>query len=81
VLNRVRQLLDDWLLIAQQVSPNAQLEYQVEEQASNKRLLRDFLDPELARQPPIFRKFRANRSMRDVEHSVELTVKPLQTWG
>ena len=81
VLNRVRQLLDDWLLIAQQISQHGQLEYQVEEQASNKRLIRDFLDPELARQPPIFRRFRANRSMRDVEHSVELTVKPLQMWG
>ena len=40
-------------------------------------LLYEFLDPELRVLPPRHRKFRANRSMRDVEPSVNLWVKTL----
>ena len=35
------------------------------------------LDPELKKLPPRHRKFRANRSMRDVEASVNLWVRTL----
>jgi hypothetical protein len=51
------------------------------ETAGPQRLLYDFLDPELASLPDIRRRFRANRSMRDVEASVDLYVKNLNDWG
>ena len=41
------------------------------------RLLYEFLNPELKQLPPRFKKFRANRSMRDVEPSVNLWLKTL----
>ena len=44
------------------------------------RLLYEYLHPDLPNLPPVRRKFRANRSMRDVESSVELTVKNLNDW-
>ena len=40
-------------------------------------LLYDPLDPELAKQPPGAAKFRAHRSMRDVEPSVNLWVRQM----
>ena len=39
------------------------------------RLMHEFLNPELKKLPQRFRKFRANRSMRDVEPSVNLWVR------
>ena len=41
------------------------------------RLLYEFLNPDLKRLPPRHRKFRANRSMRDVEPSVNLRLRRL----
>ena len=38
-------------------------------------MLHEFLDPELKTMPPRHKKFRANRSMRDVEPSVNLWVQ------
>jgi hypothetical protein len=35
-------------------------------------LIRDFLDSDLLTKPPIYREFRANRSMRDVEPAVDI---------
>lgn len=79
---RCARLLDDWLNIAEQLSrTNTRLKYQQWEEGSGARLLYDFLDPELSELPPVRRHFRANRSMRDVEPSVELTVKNLNDWG
>lgn len=77
VRNRVRDLLDEWSRIAHDYHANGvQLQYQVEEGGAQ-RLLYDFLDPELKKLPPRHRKFRANRSMRDVEASVYLWVRTL----
>jgi hypothetical protein len=81
VLARCRSLLDDWVNIATEFqSKGTKLQYQ-EEVGGAKRLLYDFLHPDLPHINPIQRHFRANRSMRDVEPSVELTVKNLNDWG
>ncbi len=52
------------------------LQYQREIGAAHA-LLYEFLNPELKRLPPRYKKFRANRSMRDVEPSVNLWVQTL----
>jgi hypothetical protein len=52
------------------------LQYQQESGAAQ-RLLYEFLNPELKKLPPRHQKFRANRSMRDVEPPVSLWVKTL----
>jgi hypothetical protein len=81
VLHRCTRLLDDWLNIAQEFrQTNVALQYQIEA-ASGQRLLYEFLNPELAGLPEVRRRFRANRSMRDVEPSVDLFVKNLNEWG
>lgn len=82
VLARCNSLLDDWLNIAAEMhQTNTSLKYQQWEEGSAARLLYDFLDPELLQLPEVRRHFRANRSMRDVEASVDLTVKNLNDWG
>jgi len=43
-------------------------------------MLDEYLHPDLWNLPAVRRKFRANRSMRDVEPSVELGVKNLNDW-
>jgi len=79
---RCRSLLDAWLRVADQMrQSNTNLKYQRWEQtpaAAN--LLFDMLDPELENQHPLRRLFRANRSMRDVEHSVDITIKNLNDY-
>ena len=50
------------------------LQYQAETGRAQ-RLLYEFLNPELKHKPPRYKKFRANRSMRDVEPSVNLWLK------
>ena len=82
VLARVNSLLDDWLNIAVEFrQTGTRLKYQLGENETAQRLLYDFLDPEILQIQPIRRNFKANRSMRDVESSVELTVKNLNDWG
>lgn len=83
VLARANSLLDDWLNIAEEFRyTNTRLKYQQwEAVGGGKWLLYDLLDPELQQLPEVRRHFRANRSMRDVESSVELTVKNLNEWG
>lgn len=72
-------LLDDWEQIANQMqTTHTRLQYQQWELPSAQRLLHDMLDPTLPSLKPIIRqRFRANRSMRDVESSVELNIKNL----
>jgi hypothetical protein len=80
VLKRCRGLIDDWRSIAHGYlnGANVNLKYQLYEEGKNsKPLLHAFLDPELDNLQPEFRKFRANRSMRDVETNTELKVKEL----
>ncbi|MEW6688426.1 MAG: DISARM system helicase DrmA [Pseudomonadota bacterium] len=81
VLARAKSLLDDWSNIAANFhATNTHLQYQQESGAAQ-RLLYEFLHPEVDTLPPIRRRFRANRSMRDVERSVEIAVKNLNDWG
>jgi len=77
VRDRSLDLLDEWSRIAIDLNKvGATLQYQTETGAAQ-RLLYEFLNPELKRQPPRFKKFRANRSMRDVEPSVNLWLKTI----
>ncbi len=77
VLERSRKLLDEWEKIAKEYSGvGTNLQYQQEEGAARP-LLYTFLDPELKKLHGRHRKFRANRSMRDVEPSVNLWVRTL----
>lgn len=74
-------LLDDWLKIAKQAQQEgSSLQYQKETVSAPRRLLYDFLDPELPNLHRIQQRFRANRSMRDVEPEVEVFVKALNDW-
>lgn len=80
VLNRCRVMVDDWKVIAQEWrnQHNSSIQYQREDRQSGAAaLLHDFLDTAVENLPEQFRKFRANRSMRDVETSTELSVKEL----
>jgi len=75
VLHRCTRLLDDWVNIVEDLRQSStHLEYQ-REQGGAARLLFSFLDPELKDVGPIRRRFKANRSMRDVEPSVVLNVR------
>jgi len=79
--NRVRDLvidlLDEWEVIGKGYdSQSVELQYQREVGAA-KPLLYDFLSPDLKSLPKRHRKFCANRSMRDVEPSVNLWMKTL----
>jgi Helicase conserved C-terminal domain len=74
---RAIDLLEEWCKIAIDLSKaGVALQYQVETGAAQ-RLLYEFLNPELKRLPPRHKKFRANRSLRDVEPSVNLWLKTM----
>jgi hypothetical protein len=77
VLHRCTSLLDDWVNIVEDLRQSStHLEYQ-KEQGGGARLLFSFLDPELKDVGVKRRQFKANRSMRDVEPSVVLSVRRL----
>ncbi len=65
----VEKLLDAWTQVAK---PKSSMQYQRYEAQTGTPLLFDPLDPELARQPDAAQYFKAQRSMRDVEASVNL---------
>jgi len=70
------KLLDTWLKIAKDLDAvPTQLKYQKGEDGKAVALLHDFLDPDLKGLHPRFLKFRANRSMRDVEPEVNLWMR------
>jgi len=72
---RVGDLLDSWVKVAHQKhSAGAGLQYGTEVGGAP-HLLFDPLDPDLVTQPPDARKFKAHRSMRDVEPNVNLWVR------
>lgn len=82
VLHRGQDLLDDWLKIAKRAQQEGSaIQYQKEANTPPRRLLHDFLDPDLANLHPVHRRFRANRSMRDVEPPVDILVQSLNDWG
>jgi hypothetical protein len=81
VLHRCESLLDDWVSVREQFTDTGTvLQYAPREAKGAKQLLHEPLDRELPSLHPKQRRFRANRSMRDVEHSVELKVKNLNDW-
>jgi hypothetical protein len=71
IKGRVNDLLDTWQQIA---TEKGSLQYQQEVGVAPP-LLFDPLDPELQRQPQSAKKFKAQRSLRDVEPVVNLWVK------
>lgn len=78
VRDRCRDLLDEWNRIAFELHKNnVALQYGTETSGNVNRLLHDFLDPELRTMHPRFRKFRAGRSLRDVEPAVNLWLRTL----
>jgi hypothetical protein len=75
---RVADLLDDWVKIADRKNhTRAGLRYQKFEPGNDAILLRDPLSPDLDGISPEERRFKANRSMRDVEQSVNLWARTL----
>jgi len=72
-----QSLLAKWSTIAAGcASQGGSLSYQKHEGArGGDSLIRDFLDPDFAFKPPVYRSFRANRSMRDVEPAVDILPK------
>ena len=79
---RIESLLDSWVTIAQNDPAHDGLAYQRYEDAHSKRaLLHMPLDPELDTMDGHERKFVANRSMRDVEETVDVYVTTLKASG
>jgi hypothetical protein len=80
VQERARGLLDDWAKVAQDYQGvGTALQYNPYEAGAAKQLLYDFLAPEVKNLPPTRwqMKFRANRSLRDVEPEVNVFVRTL----
>ena len=77
VAARVVDLLDSWLAVVEHYQiVNSAVKYQKYESGKGPgRLLREMLEEEF--DSPHQRKFRANRSLRDVEPDVNLHIKPL----
>jgi hypothetical protein len=80
VQERAKDLLDDWAKVAQDYQNiGTGLQYNPVEAGGAKQLLYDFLSPDVKNLPPDRwqMKFRANRSLRDVEPDVNLWVRTL----
>jgi hypothetical protein len=78
VRNRINNLLDDWSQIAEEYrSHGTDLQYNPVEAGAAMPLLHDFLDPALRMMHARHKNFRANRSMRDVEPSVNLWLRTM----
>ena len=80
VRERTLDLLDEWSKEAMELgNVGVGLQYNPTEAGGAQPLLRDFLSPDLKNLPPTNRrmKFRANRSLRDVEPSVAVQVKTI----
>ncbi len=77
VRERALDLLDEWSGIAKDhLDQGIPLQYQTEVGGAQ-RLLYEFLNPDLKTLPRRHQKFRANRSMRDVESNVNLWLRTL----
>ncbi len=78
VQNWAKDLLDAWSQIADDLgNDGTTLQYNQGEAGGARPLLHEFLDPELRQLGERHRKFRANRSMRDVEPSVNLWLRTM----
>ncbi len=79
VQNRVVETLDAWQrIVADNQEVGVEMKYQQYEAAKGQPLLREMLEREF--ESLNHRKFRANRSLRDVEPEVNLIVKELDRW-
>jgi hypothetical protein len=81
VRERAIDLMDEWARVAQDYQKDGVgLQYNPNETGAAKQLLYDFLSTEVKNLPPENwrMKFRANRSLRDVEPDVNLWVKTLE---
>ena len=76
IKDRVEDLLDDWAHLA---ADKGEMQYQ-KEVGSLPPLLFDPLDRDLVRQPLRAQKFKAGRSLRDVEHTVNLWLRRPDTF-
>ena len=83
VRDRARDLLDEWSKVAHELSQTASACNTRPRRRAAQRLLYDFLSPELknlpAHNPKM--KFRANRSLRDVEPSVNCGSRRSTAWN
>ncbi len=78
VQDRAKDLFDVWSKIAHEYhATSTGLQYNASEAGGARPLLRDFLDPNLKLEHPRHKNFRANRSMRDVEPSVNLWLRTM----
>ena len=80
VRQRAARLIDDWAKAAKEHEDvGSGFQYNPSEVGGAKPLLHDYLSPEVKNLPPTHwrMEFRANRSMRDVEQEVKITVKTL----
>jgi hypothetical protein len=76
VQNRVADLLDSWVRVVEGYHEvGVAVQYQKYEEPPHQPLLRDMLDEDFESEH--HRKFRANRSLRDVEPQVNLFLKEL----
>jgi hypothetical protein len=76
VQNRIVDLLDSWLKVVEDYHlAGVSVQYQKYESPHGKPLLSEMLDRDFETEH--HRKFRANRSLRDVESTVNLILKPL----
>ncbi|HET9741888.1 MAG TPA: DISARM system helicase DrmA [Terriglobales bacterium] len=81
VRERALALIDDWSKLAKELQQvGTGLQYNPMEAGAARQLLYDYLSPELKNLPPtnVKMKFRAMRSLRDVEPEVSLWVRTLQ---
>jgi hypothetical protein len=78
VRDRAKDLFDTWSQIAHDYhNKGTALQYNPAEVGNAKPLLHEFLDSELKTMHLRHKKFRANRSMRDVEPSVNLWLRTM----
>ena len=78
VQNRIGDLLDSWRAIRDDYrADGVTMQYQKHEVRTRKPLLREMLDSDF--ESAHHRKFRANRSLRDVEPQVNLFVQDLSS--
>ena len=76
VRSRIVDLLDSWITVVDDYqSTNTAIKYQQYERLPGRPLLREMLDTDF--ESPHHRKFRANRSLRDVEPEVNVYISPL----
>jgi hypothetical protein len=76
VRSRIVDLLDSWITVVDDYrSTNTAVKYQQYERLQGRPLLREMLDTDF--ESPHHRKFRANRSLRDVEPEVNVYISPL----